>query len=218
MSLLKKIKVALFKRHRDREQLKLVTPLDRTVNIEGNSVKVGKFTYGVENIKLLFHPDCPTLSIGRYCSIGQEVTIFLGAYHRHDWVSTYPFSSHHQNIYQHFGAIESPGFPKSKGPVFIGNDVWIGQSATIMSGITIGDGAVVAAGAHVVRDVIPYEIVGGNPAKHIGNRFSDETIQKLLEIRWWEFSDEKITEIVNQLSDKPNSDFLEDLRAYRKNL
>lgn len=208
MKLIKKIKSLIFKRHRDRAQLGLVSPLDRTLNIDGNLVTVGKFTYGVENIGLIFHPNCPSLSIGRYCSIGREVTIFLGAYHRDDWVSTYPFSSRHQHIWQFFGKLETPGFPKSKGAVSIGNDVWIGHAATIMSGVHIGDGAVIAAGSHVVRDVMPYEIVGGNPAKHIRYRFAEAVIQQLLMVRWWEFPDQVVQEIAPRLCNRPDDDFM----------
>jgi acetyltransferase-like isoleucine patch superfamily enzyme len=211
MSLIKKFKSLIFKRHRDRSQPELVGPLDRVLRIEGNEVAVGKFTYGVENISLIYHAGCPGLTIGRYCSIAQEVTIFLGAYHRPDWVSTYPFSSRHQNIWHHFGKIETPGFPNSNGAVTIGNDVWIGHAATIMSGLSIGDGAVIAANAHVVRDVLPYEIVGGNPAKHIRYRFSDAVIKRLLEVRWWEFPDVAVQKIAPQLCSEPNDDFMQHL-------
>ncbi|RUX91838.1 CatB-related O-acetyltransferase [Mesorhizobium sp. M7D.F.Ca.US.004.03.1.1] len=78
------------------------------------------------------------------------------------------------------------------GPTEIGNDVWIGRRAIIMPGITIGDGAVVGAGSIVTKDVAPYAIVAGNPAKLIRNRFTDDQIARLLAIRWWEWSDEKI--------------------------
>jgi acetyltransferase-like isoleucine patch superfamily enzyme len=218
MSLVKKIKSRLFKRHRDRAQLGMVCNVDRIVNLDGNQVAIGKFTYGVENIQLLHHPGCPQLSIGRYCSIGHNVTIFLGAYHRHDWISTYPFSSRHQNTWQHFGEIETPGFPKSKGPVQIGNDVWIGHAAMIMSGVTIGDGAVIAAGAHVVRDVLPYEIVGGNPAKNIGFRFAEDVKDKLMKIRWWEFPDALVKEIAAKLSNQPDDSALDELLRLRLKL
>ena len=89
--------------------------------------------------------------------------------------------------------------PKSNGDVIIGNDVWIGHESTIMSGVKIGDGAVIAANSVVVKDVEPYTIVGGNPAKVIKKRFSDDIINNLLELKWWDWSNEKINENLNIL-------------------
>jgi acetyltransferase-like isoleucine patch superfamily enzyme len=83
------------------------------------------------------------------------------------------------------GAENLPGYPYSKGDVFIGNDVWIGQDALILSGARIGDGAVVAARSVVARDVKPYSVVAGSPARHIKFRFPQETVEALLEIAWW---------------------------------
>jgi virginiamycin A acetyltransferase len=78
------------------------------------------------------------------------------------------------------------------GNVIIGNDVWIGANVTIMSGVTIGDGVVIANNSHVVKDVEPYSLIGGNPAKLIKYRFTPEQIEKLLKIKWWYWDDEKI--------------------------
>jgi len=141
---------------------------------------VGDFTYGHENIHIE-SPNMANLVIGKYCSIAQHITIFCGGSHRTDWVTTYPFGHIHKNSFPHY----SPGHPKTNGDVIIGNDVWIGYKSTIMSGITIGDGAVIAANSHVVKNVQPYSIVGGNPAKHIKFRFEQSVIDKLLEMRWW---------------------------------
>ena len=106
-----------------------------------------------------------TLTIGAYTSIADDVHIFLGGHHRTDWISCYPFPAfvaEAQNI---------EGFGGSRGDVLIGNDVWLASGCTILSGITVGDGAVVAARAVVARDVSPYSIVAGNPARIIGWRF-----------------------------------------------
>jgi virginiamycin A acetyltransferase len=84
------------------------------------------------------------------------------------------------------------GHPSTKGDVIIGNDVWIGANVTIMSGVTIGDGAVIANNSHVVKNVEPYSLVGGNPAKLIKYRFTPEQIEKLLKIKWWYWDDKKI--------------------------
>lgn len=87
----------------------------------------------------------------------------------------------------------------NKGDIVIGNDVWIGYEAVIMAGVTIGDGAIIGTRAVVTKDVPPYTIVGGIPAKPIRKRFSDEVVSKLLEIEWWNFSNEKIAENIDAI-------------------
>jgi acetyltransferase-like isoleucine patch superfamily enzyme len=144
----------------------------------------GKYTYGQPSV--LGHAN---LIVGNFCSIACGVTIFVGHSHNTGWVSTYPFGHIYHNVFNNF---DGKGHPHTKGDVTIGNDVWIGQGATIMSGITIGDGAVIAANSHVVKNVEPYTIVGGNPAKFIKYRFEKEQIEKLLNIKWWFWDDEEI--------------------------
>lgn len=140
---------------------------------------IGAYTYGRPNVFGDAH-----LKVGKFCSISMTSTISLGGEHHSDWVSTYPFN------------VTFPSAGKqttfSKGDVVIGNDVWIADGAMILSGVTIGDGAVIGARAVVAKDVRPYEIVGGNPARHIRYRFSDTQIQKLLAIKWWEWPIDKI--------------------------
>lgn len=137
------------------------------------------------------------LHIGAFCSIATKCTVFLGGNHRVDRITTYPFGHINQSIFHHDGS----GHPCTKGDVTIGNDVWIGHNVTIMSGVTIGDGAVIAANSHVVKDVEPYSIYGGNPACLIRYRFSDDIIRKLLQIQWWNWEDTKINEHVQDLCD-----------------
>jgi lipopolysaccharide transport system ATP-binding protein len=84
------------------------------------------------------------------------------------------------------------GHPSCKGDIIVGNDVWIGAQSTIMSGIKIGDGAIVAAGALVTKDVEPFSVVGGNPAKHLKYRFDEQQIKDLLDIAWWDWEESKI--------------------------
>ena len=117
--------------------------------------------------------------------------IFLGSEHRIDWVSTYPFPFFWSE------AKSITGHPSTKGDVVIGNDVWIGFGATILSGVTIGDGAAIGACSVVTRDVPPYAIAAGNPVQVIRYRFDEETIQKLLQIKWWDWSEEKVTENIH---------------------
>jgi acetyltransferase-like isoleucine patch superfamily enzyme len=124
-----------------------------------------------------------------FCSIATNVHIYLGGNHRTDWITTYPFGHIHKNVFCKFNGI---GHPSTKGDVVIGNDVWIGDNVTIMSGVTIGDGVVIANNSHVIKDADPYTLVGGNPANMIKKRFTEEQIEKLLEIKWWYWSDEKI--------------------------
>ncbi|MBX2843155.1 MAG: CatB-related O-acetyltransferase, partial [Flammeovirgaceae bacterium] len=87
-----------------------------------------------------------------------------------------------------------------KGDLVIGNDVWIGHNATIMAGVKVGDGAIIATNATVVKDVPPYTIVGGNPAKEIKKRFSEEVIRELLKLKWWDWEIDKITENLSLLT------------------
>lgn len=160
------------------------TALWMAQNPRYSAFQIGVGTYGAPNID--FHNAGATLKIGNYCSIAPRVTILLGGEHHHDWASNYPFSLLHDE------ARHLTGYPLTKGDVFIGNDVWIGYEALILSGVKIGDGAVIAARSVVSKDVEPYSIVGGVPAKHLRYRFSPETIEELLKIAWWNWSFEEI--------------------------
>ena len=152
-------------------------------------MEIGKHSYDQNNIKILFQDS--TLKIGAFCSISEGCEIMMCGNHRTDWVTTYPFGHTNQHIFNNFNG---EGHPVTKGKVIIGNDVWIGRNVSIMSGVTIGDGAVIAMNSHVVKNVEPYSIVGGNPAKLIKYRFTDQQIKDLLEIKWWEWDDEKINQ------------------------
>lgn len=122
--------------------------------------------------------------------------IMNGANHLTDSLTTYPFAIF-GNGWEN--AMDGKTYPK-KGDIIIGNDVWIGYNATIMAGVIIGNGAIIATNSTVVKDVAPYSIVGGNPAIIIKKRFSDEIIEKLLELKWWDWNIEKITKNVHNLT------------------
>ncbi len=159
-----------------------------TKDLLGDRYEIGEHTYGKP--KVISWGEGASLSIGKYCSIGTDVVIFLGSEHRIDWVSTYPFPF----IWPEAKSIQ--GHPSTKGNVIIGNDVWIAFGTTILSGVAIGDGAAIGACSVVTRDIPPYAIVAGNPAQVIRHRFDDETIRKLLEIKWWNWPDKKVAENV----------------------
>jgi virginiamycin A acetyltransferase len=131
------------------------------------------------------------LIIGKFCALATGVKFIMnGANHKISGFSSYPF--------QIFGngwerLTPQPDELINKGDTVIGNDVWIGYEAVIMPGVEIGDGAIIASKSVVTKNVLPYTIVGGNPAKVIRKRFSDDVIETLLEIAWWNWDIEKIT-------------------------
>lgn len=171
------------------------------------SVSVGKNTYGalyvLDYSKEVFH-----LKIGSYCSIARNVKFLLSGEHRTDTLSTYPFSV------KLFGE-EAEAF--AKNDIIVEDDVWIGETAIITSGVHIGQGAIIAAGAVVTKDVSPYSIVGGNPAKVIKYRFDENLRKKLQEINICELFD-KITENDKNILDTSLTEKLLDEFLKSKNL
>ncbi|EIM29329.1 type B chloramphenicol O-acetyltransferase [Microvirga lotononidis] len=135
-------------------------------------------------------PEADKLIIGSFCSIATGVTFVMHGNqgHRRDWVSTFPFF--YMNKDGAFGSPPDPFIPA--GDTVVGNDVWIGTEAMIMPGVRIGHGAIVGSRAVVTRDVEPYTVVTGNPARPGRKRFSDEEIAMLLEMAWWDWPVEQI--------------------------
>ncbi|WP_099191778.1 CatB-related O-acetyltransferase [Tepidibacter mesophilus] len=171
--------------------------------IENPHIYVGEYTYyaGYYNFRTFEdtcvrylddeEDNCDNLIIGKFCSIASGVVFNLGGNQRHrkDWVTTYP-------LYQMFpDDCPENGFAPM-GDTVVGNDVWIGSDALIMPGVTIGDGAIIAAKSVVTKNVEPYSIVAGVPAKQTSKRFSDEIIKALLEIKWWDFPIEYIKKLM----------------------
>lgn len=145
------------------------------------------------------------LIIGKFCSIACGAKfLFTSANHKLGSLSTYPFPL----FFEEWGLDKANVTDAwdNKGDIVIGNDVWIGYEAVVMQGATIGDGAIIGARAVVKKDVPPYTVVGGVPAKPIRKRFSDEVISRLLEIKWWEWPDEKIKENISAIQSGNISD------------
>jgi len=175
--------------------------------IKNPNIIVGDYTYydDFENIdnfekNVKYHFDFigDKLIIGKFCMIASDVKFIMnGANHLTKALTAYPFAIFGNGWER---AMEGKSYPQ-KGDILIGNDVWIGYNATIMAGVNIGDGAIIAANSTVVKDVPAYSIVGGNPAKEISKRFSDETIHQLLELKWWDWDIEKISRNVRHLTD-----------------
>lgn len=145
---------------------------------------IGEETYG--GLLVYRWEEATSLSIGSYTSFAFAVKLLLGGDHRKDWVTTFPFSALWPEV------AHIPGHPRRSGGTKIGNDVWVGADTLILPEVTIGDGAVVGAGAVVNRDVLPYEIVQGNPARHAGYRFNRYTVDRLLRVKWWDWPRSRI--------------------------
>lgn len=136
------------------------------------------------------------LKMGKFCSIACGAKfLFTSANHTMHSISTYPFPIFFEEWGLDVTNITSAW--DNKGDIVIGNDVWIGYEAIVLSGVTIGDGAIIGTRAVVTKDVPPYTIVGGIPAKPIRKRFSDEVISKLLELQWWNWPENRIKENID---------------------
>ena len=173
-------------------------PLDRQV--KNPNITVGRYSYysgyyhghGFDDCARFLPPDegVDRLVIGSFCSIGSGAAFIMAGNqgHRSDWISTFPF----------FWMSEVDSFASARngyepaGDTIIGNDVWIGSEAIVMPGVTIGDGAVIGTRSLVTRNVEPYAIVGGNPARKIRDRFEAADIARLIEMAWWDWTDEQL--------------------------
>lgn len=188
--------------------------------VKAPNIKIGEYTYyddpidptQFEQNNVLFNwPQFgDRLIIGKFCSIASGTTFIMGsANHRISSVSTYPF-----NV---FGGVWSENTPDHlsqlpyKGDTIVGHDVWIGRESVIMPGVKIGDGAIVAAYSVVTKDIEPYCIVGGNPARVIRKRFDQDLIDLLEKVQWWNLEIERVTELLPLLCD-------EDLHKVKKQL
>lgn len=176
--------------------------LKNTINVP--NVEVGDYTYyddpdDVKNFmhNVLYHFDFigDKLIVGKFCQIATGVRFIMnGGNHALDGFSVFPFRAFGDkwsNVSLH---------PANKGDTTVGHDVWLGNGATIMPGVSIGHGAIIASNAVVTKDVLPYAVVGGNPAQLIRMRFSDDVIEQLLAVAWWDWSIEKITQYASLIA------------------
>ena len=187
MGFLSNIKISLFKiKWRRSNKHNGTYPITL---FDASSVHIGRYTYG--ELYVLKYGKLGELYIGDFCSIAPKVSFILSADHYINHISTFPYKAKFINSLE----LESI----SKGNIEIEDDVWIGYGATIMSGVHIGQGAIVAAGAVVSKDVPPYAIVGGVPAKIIKFRFSEKLITELLKVNYKELTDINIKKHIDEM-------------------
>ena len=177
-------------------EITILGALGPNTDIKRNNIHIGEYTYGFPIIHMettRYH-----VYIGKFCSIASDVHIIVDSNHRYDTISTYPFDKFFDEI------PTNPDTPVGKGDITIGNDVWIGQNVIILPGISIGDGAIVGAGSVVSKNIENYEIVAGNPGRHIKFRFSQEHRDLLDQIQWWNWP---IEEVILNADTLTSSDF-----------
>ena len=161
-------------------------------------IKIGRHTYG----NPVRRGTGNTVTIGKFCSIAIGVILDGGFSHNTKFISTYPL---------HSWFPECANLPSNiviKGDIEIGSDVWIGEGAAIMSGVKIGHGAVIGMRAIISKDVQPYEIIVGAPQKVLRKRFTDDQIEELLKIQWWNWSDEKVIENAHLIQSENIEEFI----------
>jgi lipopolysaccharide transport system ATP-binding protein len=177
---------------------------------------IGKWSYG--NPKIYRWNWKNKIYIGNFCSLGPEIKIIIGGNHRTDWVSTSQLPADTFNFEDTFlNAQKIKNYNYSKGDLHIENDVWIGGFSIIFSGVRLGNGSVVAAGSVVTKDVEPYTIVGGNPAKLIKKRFTSKQINFLNSSKWWDLDDKKIDLLSKYLLAEKVDLFIKKFKDFKKN-
>lgn len=178
-------------------------------HLNDGRAEIGDFTYGIPQI--IEYGSHWKLRIGKFCCISNNVEIIFGGQHHFEFVSQYAFIPQVQKI---FPEVEYHDRPIKD--VVIGNDVWIGRNATILQGVTIGDGAVIGTNALITKDVPPYAIVGGCPAKVIKYRFSDDVINSLLSIKWWDWPVDMIKKYMPMIMSEKIDEFISKFDNHEK--
>lgn len=155
-------------------------------------ITLGENSYSAATVK----GGLSKVTIGKYCSIAENVVFDAGMQHNTHNITTFPLNQ----LFLDVEEIKAK-HPVTRGDILIGNDVWIGEGALIMGGVTIGSGAVIAAHAVVTKSIPPYAIVGGVPAKYIQHRFSRDDIKRFLEMSWWDWGEKEIKKAAAILMD-----------------
>jgi acetyltransferase-like isoleucine patch superfamily enzyme len=155
-------------------------------HLADGTLVMGNMSYYAPNV-VKYQGDTGRVIIGNFASVAPDADFYVGGLHRTEWVSQYGL-----RVMLDLPGAHEDGFTHGRGDIVVGSDTWVTNGCTIMSGVTIGDGAVVGTKAVVARDVRPYAIVVGNPAREIRRRFSDEQIEALLRIRWWDWPTDKV--------------------------
>lgn len=163
-------------------------------HLADGTLVMGNMSYYAPNV-VKYAGDTGRVIIGNFASVAPDADFYVGGLHRTEWVSQYGLRA----MLDLPGAHED-GFTHGRGDIVVGSDTWVTNGCTVMSGVTIGDGAVVGTKAVVAKDVRPYAIVVGNPAREIRRRFSDEQVEALLRIRWWDWPTEKVKRHVELIS------------------
>lgn len=215
MSIKNEIKKMIL-RYRFGQKIDYQMPLSIHEEVNLQNVKFGKYCQVAHHAEIANSSIGDRTSIGRYtkiqaarlgkfCSISWNVTIGATS-HPLDRLSTHAFSYRRQ-----FGIVNND-IEIKKEKVIIGNDVWIGCDVVIMPGVNVGDGAVIGAGSIVTKDVAPYSIIVGNPGKKIRNRFSEEIIESLKEIQWWNFTESELKKAIPLMQESLTMTTIEQLK------
>lgn len=195
-------KIALYRKEQHERELEAKYCNLTKYRISDSRIHVGEFTYGIPNIAE--YSSSWTLEIGKFCSIADGVLIVFGGQHHHDYISQYAFNRVVQEYFDNYKYSDKP-----TEPVIIGNDVWIGRNVTILQGVTIGDGAVLGTNTVVAKDIPPYAIVVGNPARIIKYRFTHNQIEALQRIQWWNWPADKIKDNISDIMSPDIDSFIQ---------
>jgi len=196
---------------------KRMSDSDRNPELLSN-VSIGRHTYGIRKRTIFseLSSNRPPVSIGNFCSIATGVVILANADHPTHLPSIYPFRSTLFTNEARPGK-DSPNLDVvSRGPVHIGHDVWIGTNTIVLSGVTIGTGAVIGAGSIVTKDIPPYAIAVGNPARVVRYRFAPDIIERMLRSEWWLLPDETIKTLEARFYSDDIAAFLDAVEAVKR--